>query len=51
MIKCFIKTLYNYNFIFFSVNVTDDGKSALLTLAKGDMRKTLNILQVNDTFE
>ncbi|XP_071447170.1 replication factor C subunit 5-like isoform X1 [Hetaerina americana] len=27
------------------VNATEDGKQALLTLAKGDMRKVLNILQ------
>ncbi len=27
------------------VNVTEDGKKALVTLAKGDMRKSLNILQ------
>lgn len=32
-------------FYFFSVNITDDGKKALLTLAKGDMRKVLNVLQ------
>lgn len=30
---------------FCSVNVTEDGKKALLTLAQGDMRKALNILQ------
>lgn len=28
------------------VNVTEDGKKALVTLANGDMRKVLNILQV-----
>jgi len=30
---------------FCSVTVTEDGKNALLTLAQGDMRKALNILQ------
>lgn len=30
---------------FASVTVTDDGKNALITLAQGDMRKALNILQ------
>jgi replication factor C subunit 3/5 len=30
---------------FCSINVTEDGKKALLTLAQGDMRKALNILQ------
>jgi replication factor C subunit 3/5 len=30
---------------FCSVTVTEDGKKALLTLAQGDMRKALNILQ------
>jgi len=28
------------------VNVSEDGKKALVTLANGDMRKVLNILQV-----
>ena len=28
------------------MNVTEDGKKALVTLANGDMRKVLNILQV-----
>ncbi|EDW76049.1 uncharacterized protein Dwil_GK15259 [Drosophila willistoni] len=28
-----------------AVTITDDGKKALLTLAKGDMRKVLNVLQ------
>jgi len=28
------------------LNVTEDGKKALITLANGDMRKVLNILQV-----
>lgn len=42
---------YNYLIIFviffiiFSVTVTEDGKKALLTLANGDMRKVLNVLQ------
>ena len=27
------------------LNVTDDGMEALVTLAKGDMRKALNVLQ------
>ena len=31
----------------FRVNVTEDGKKALVTLANGDMRKVLNILQVS----
>jgi len=29
-----------------SLNVTEDGKKALMTLANGDMRKVLNVLQV-----
>jgi replication factor C subunit 3/5 len=28
-----------------SVNLTDDGKAALLKLSKGDMRRALNVLQ------
>lgn len=28
-----------------SLNVTEDGKKALMTLSKGDMRKVLNVLQ------
>jgi len=28
-----------------SVNITDDGRKAIVTLAEGDMRKSLNILQ------
>lgn len=32
--------------LYHSVNVTDDGRKALMSLAGGDMRKTLNILQV-----
>lgn len=31
--------LFYSQFLFFSVNVTDDGKKALMELAKGDMRK------------
>jgi len=30
----------------YSLNVTEDGKKALITLANGDMRKVLNVLQV-----
>lgn len=33
------------NTMCFSLTVTDDGKQALLTLANGDMRKVLNVLQ------
>lgn len=29
----------------FSLNVTEDGKKALMVLSKGDMRKVLNVLQ------
>jgi replication factor C subunit 3/5 len=29
----------------YSVNLTDDGKTALLKLSKGDMRRALNVLQ------
>lgn len=29
-----------------SVNITEDGKEALLKLSKGDMRRALNVLQV-----
>lgn len=29
----------------FSVNLTTDGKKALLKLSKGDMRRALNVLQ------
>jgi len=32
--------------LFNSVNITEDGKQALLTLSNGDMRRALNILQV-----
>lgn len=32
-------------FLLQSLNVTDDGKKALMTLSKGDMRKVLNVLQ------
>jgi replication-associated recombination protein RarA len=32
--------------MFNRVNVTEDGKKALITLANGDMRKVLNVLQV-----
>jgi replication factor C subunit 3/5 len=32
-------------FVNYSLTVTDDGKKALLTLANGDMRKVINILQ------
>ena len=28
-----------------SVNITDDGKSALVTLSGGDLRRVLNLLQ------
>lgn len=31
--------------LFFRVNVTEDGIKALVTLASGDMRKALNVLQ------
>ncbi|KAI9299464.1 hypothetical protein BJ944DRAFT_172349 [Cunninghamella echinulata] len=38
-----------FNFLFiiylYSVNLTEDGKKALLRLSKGDMRRALNILQ------
>lgn len=30
-----------------SVNLTDDGRAALLKLSKGDMRRALNVLQVS----
>lgn len=29
----------------FSLNVSEDGKQALITLSRGDMRKVLNVLQ------
>jgi DNA polymerase III delta prime subunit len=28
------------------VNITEDGKDALLKLSRGDMRRALNVLQV-----
>lgn len=31
--------------LFSSVKITEDGKEALITLANGDMRKVLNVLQ------
>lgn len=34
-------------FVRFSVNITPEGKNALLSLSKGDMRRALNILQVS----
>jgi len=30
-----------------SVNLTEDGKAALLKLSRGDMRRALNVLQVS----
>lgn len=37
---------YGKDFVnFFRVTITEDGKKALLTLANGDMRKVLNVLQ------
>ena len=32
--------------LFFSVNITGDGMKAVVHLSKGDMRRSLNILQV-----
>lgn len=34
-----------YFLLFYSLNVTEDGKKALMVLSKGDMRKVLNVLQ------
>ena len=36
-------------FVYFSVKVTPEGVQAIVTLANGDMRKSLNILQVSIT--
>ena len=33
----------------FSVNITSDGVKAVVHLSKGDMRRSLNILQVGST--
>lgn len=33
----------------YSVNVQQDGVDSLITLSEGDMRRALNILQVNFT--
>lgn len=38
--------IFSSPFILRRVEVTEDGMQALVTLAKGDMRKALNILQV-----
>ena len=38
--------LFSCLIFLFRVNVTEDGMKALVTLANGDMRKALNILQV-----
>lgn len=35
----------SYDLLSFRVTITEDGKKALLTLANGDMRKVLNVLQ------
>lgn len=32
--------------ISFSINITPDGMKAIVTLSTGDMRRSLNILQV-----
>ena len=37
--------IYTHTYIYDSVSITEDGKQALLTLANGDMRKVLNVLQ------
>lgn len=37
---------FNSTLLPFSVSITEDGKKALLRLARGDMRRSLNILQV-----
>lgn len=37
--------LLTYFYICFSLNVSEDGKQALITLSGGDMRKVLNVLQ------
>lgn len=36
-------------FQFFSVKITEDGKTALMQLSQGDMRKVLNVLQSTAT--
>lgn len=41
-----IKSMYFVHY-FLSVKITPDGMKAVVTLANGDMRKTLNILQVH----
>lgn len=43
-INLFLFQVYFINFIC-SLTVADDGKQALVTLANGDMRKVLNVLQ------
>ena len=47
IVECFSK--HETRFLkscFFRVNITKDGKKALLALANGDMRRVLNVLQV-----
>ena len=38
--------MYAVLYVLHSVKCTSDGMNSLITLAKGDMRKALNILQV-----
>lgn len=40
-----LNVVYNCPLLKIRLNVTEDGKKALMTLSKGDMRKVLNVLQ------
>lgn len=37
---------YNLLILFYSIDITPDGMKAIVTLSSGDMRRSLNILQV-----
>ena len=43
---CVAINVYRIFNILFRVNITPEGMKAVVTLANGDMRKSLNILQV-----
>lgn len=43
----YVVSLYSRTMLMVSVNLTEDGKAALLKLSRGDMRRALNVLQVS----
>ena len=42
---CSFFFFFLFNFLFIRIRVTEDGRQALLSLAHGDMRRVINILQ------